>query len=293
MEEERKTPENTILLQDIQSSRVVSYASSPDNLLVQWIIRLYSIFPLFAMTFSTINQVFSVGKTISSQGDSINYNENVEVISNGEYAYFTCEYGNAVGVIAYCPYETIPAFQSILFLWVMYFATFICLRLWVTSFYATNDLRFYVATALYNKHLLNKVFVYIGLLFTAVSLAVGIYYLSPQTDWNDAIDTSSALSLVVFLGVNLVALSRLLHVSIGLPDAPITMESFPDEISLIDNSYRQGWKKIFTTPDRVIQPILSSYVSYLVHRDEKLLIEHGKPSQLIAVMEKIYVSSKP
>ncbi len=130
------------------------------------------------------------------------------------------------------------------------------------------------------------------MLVTAVSLAVGINYLSPQTKWNDAIDTSSALSLVVFVGVNLVALSRLLRVTIGPPDATFTMESFPDEISLMDNSYRQGWKREFTAPDRVIQPIISSYVMYLLDHDEKHLTVHGKPSQLITVMEKIYVPSK-
>jgi hypothetical protein len=42
----------------------------PDNVAVQTVKRLFSIWPLLAMCFSTINQVITVTESITSQSDN-------------------------------------------------------------------------------------------------------------------------------------------------------------------------------------------------------------------------------
>lgn len=197
--------------------------------------RLWILFPLFAMTFSTLSQVFLLAKNIAAQTSSVKYyNHDIQVTSNGQSSYYTCEYGNADSVVVYCPYETAVAFDVLLSLWVIYFALFTFARLYSTLGYDTHDLRFYFASEKYNSHFTNRFFVYLGLLLTIISFIISIYYMSPDTDWNPNLDTPNLLNVITFVGINFLSLSKLNRKSLTLSNEAISMKDFNDPIP-IDN----------------------------------------------------------
>ncbi len=259
-----------------------------DSMIVQTIKRLFSIAPLIVMSFTTINQIFSVVKSMTSQSSNDQkYNAFVEVTSNGQSSYFECEYGNAQAVVTYCPYQPFKAFQGIVAVWVIYFAVFMVVRLWATRTYHTNDLRFYIAIDRYNGQFLNIILVAIGYLLTAISTVVALVYMSPQSDWNSVIDTTSVLTLVIFIGINVVSLYGLLRMTTGSTHhkSNITMNDFPHEILFTSG---RGVLEVFASVEGVIKPILVSYVLYLVDGDVSLLQEYGNAERLREAMNKLY-----
>lgn len=240
------------------------------------------------MAFSTINQVIEIAKSVASQTSNRKYGRSVFVESNNYQTGYTCEYGDASAVITYCPYATTTAFQSIIILWILYFVLFMAYRIYVTSCYYTCDLRFYIAVDKANGHLYNKIFVAFGAILTIASLAVGLYYMSPQTSWNDTVDTYSLVSLLVFLGINFLALHRFsqqyikTHNGIHKEINDCTMIAFTKPIFIQS-------KGVMMSVDRVIQLILVSYMLYL-HRpeDDAILRQHGNPGELIEAMQNLY-----
>lgn len=252
---------------------------APDHVIVQLLKRLYSIAPLIAMSVSTISQIFDAAKNISSQSSSQSYNRFVEVISNNQHSYFTCQYGVADAVVVYCPVDSLAAFQACLILWVIYFAAYMILRLYVTSSFSTHDLRFYIAIDRFNAHIVNKCWVAFGFLLTLATMGVGLYYLSPQSAWNKVIDSSSLTSIIVFFGINVVALRNLLITTTKVPyDRTHTtcsgdysmMGDFPsplflncDAIVATNGHLGRRVLGIFHSVDRIFQPLILGYMKYL------------------------------
>lgn len=71
-----------------------------DNWYVSLGKRVWAIAPLLAMTFSTLNQLFAVAKSLAAQSNRDNdYDDTVEVTSNGLQSSFQCEYGDAQTVV--------------------------------------------------------------------------------------------------------------------------------------------------------------------------------------------------
>jgi hypothetical protein len=174
-------------------------------------------------------------------------------------------------------------------LWASYFAVYIIYRLYATLKYSTDDLRFYIAMDKLNGHKFNKTMVGIGALLTLISLGVGLFYLSPQTDWNNTTDTATVTNLLVFVGINVVALRGFSKQFItshsgktgDLSDA--TMTEFTEAVPIHS-------KGMFASVHSVVQPILVSYMLVLSRRDsdDALLRQHGEPAQLIDTMNKLY-----
>lgn len=260
-----------------------------DQAAIQVVKRLFGIWPILAMCFSTINQVLAITESITSQSNNRSYGDYVEVQSNGEYSGYTCKNGDARAAVIYCPYETVPAFQAVMSMWVIYFGVFIIYRLYATSIYSTDDLRFYIAMDKLNGKPFNKIMVSFGAILTLVSLGIGIYYLSPQTEWNRTVDTASATGLVVFCGINFLALrgfsKQFITSHSGKKDdlSDANMSDFTEPVPIHS-------KGIFASADAVVQPILISYMLYLSRQDgsDSLLRQHGEPSQLIDAMNKLY-----
>jgi hypothetical protein len=260
----------------------------PDNFAVQAVKRLFSISPLLAMCFSTINQVITVTESITSQSENRSYSSYVQVESDGVYSGYTCEYGDAKAAIIYCPYTPVPAFKAVMSMWVSYFVVFMAYRLYATLRYSTDDMRFYIAVDKLNGQLFNKIMVGIGAILTLISVAIGIFYLSPQTEWNQTVDSASVTDLVVFFGINFVALrgfrKQFITSHSGKKGDPsdASMEDFTEPVPIHS-------KGMFASVSAVVQPITVSYMLHLVRRDgDALLRQHGEPAQLIDAMGKLY-----
>ena len=298
--------------QDRLYSIYYSNVTVPDAIWVRIMKRVFAIFPLIAMAFSTVSQIFSIAKNIAAQTSiETYYNRDVEVSSNGHSSTYTCNYGNADNVVIFCPYETMAAFESILALWVSYFVIFISLRLYATAGYATNDLRFYIAIDQYNSHRFNQALVYFGLTLTLLTVIVAFYYMSPQTAWNPSLDTPNLLSLIVFFGINIVSLGRfrkqfvndtsdvvVLDTEDRDPTAPesedITdavvvvraldmVRDFPDFIPIAHRDVR-FWYNV----EQVVKPVVIAYMVYLQTGSDLMLRRHGEVEVLRRTMTKLF-----
>ena len=256
-----------------------------DPLVTQFGKRLFSIAPIVAMTFSSINQVFTIGRNEAAQSTIRSYNRQIEVLSDGVTSYYTCEYGDATTVVTYCPYIPIAAFKVMLSLWCAYFAMFAFARLAATAAYSTYDLRFHIAVDRYNGHIVNKVFLATGYLLTTISVAVSLYYLSPQTAWNNSIDTESLLSIIVFAGINFTALHGLQRMSTS-GQRTVNMSDFPHPIYVHNLG---GNVPMFASIDVMLKPLLEGYLLSLTSaNDTTILSKYGNSTQLQNVMSKLY-----
>jgi len=257
------------------------YHEPKDSFFVEFAKRMYAISPLLLMTYSTINQVFVIAKSVSSQSSvETYYNRFVGVESNGQETYYTCEYGNAEAVVVYCPYYTIDAFIGIIVVWSIYFAVFITVRFVVTFKYATDDLRFYIAVDQFNSHWLNKSLVYIGAGLTVISLIVGVYYMSPDSEWNSTVDNESLLNMILFLGINTLALSGFRKQFIN-PRQIEDMADFDTYVPLFNVKFYYG-------VERVITPILVAYMQLLTTDNDTELKLHGDVKILRKTLTKLY-----
>jgi hypothetical protein len=270
------------------SPKIERNGTALDNIGKQLFKRLYSIAPLFAMSFSTMNQIVEVTKSFTSQAENRSYGSTVTVESDGVWSGYTCEYGKAQAVVTYCEYTPFPAFQAVIVIWVVYFAVFMTARLYATSRYSTDDLRFYIAMDKYNGQLLNRVLVALGFFLTVLTLCVGIYYLSPQTEWNNTVDTQSTLDLIVFLGINICALS-------GFSKQFITSHSgahgdlADSSMAEFDHPVYIKHGRLLASVDGAIQPVLTNYMLCLSRNDGyEGLRQFGEPEQLIDAMNKLY-----
>lgn len=252
-----------------------------DGFLTQLAKRLYSVAPLLVMAYTTINQVFVIVTSLSSQSSvETYYNDFVEVRSNDRSSYYTCEYGDAKAVVVYCPYYSIDAFIGILSLWVAYFVLFIFIRLAATYKYSTDDLRFYIAVDQYNSHLINRTFVYLGIVLTIVSAAIAVYYMSPGTKWNPTVDNTSLLNIFLFVGINFLALSGFRKQFINAHQA-VVMSDFKQFVPIYHS-------RIWYGVDRVVTPVLVSYMLYLSTDNTAELEKHGSVKLLRETLMKLY-----
>lgn len=246
---------------------------SPDPWYVQIPKRLLALLPLFAMIFSTISQIFSIAKNIAAKTSIEDYyDKDVLVTSNGFTAAYSCDYGNADAVVVYCPFDTMGAFEAILGVWVGYFFLFVCVRLWATASFATNDLRFVLAGDWFNSHRINTLLVSLGYALTTVSVVISFYYMSPQTDWNPNIDTPNLLSLIVFFGINVVSLSRFRRQFVTQRLSPVTelVEVFPSYLPM--RGERTALDFLRPTED-VLEPYGVAYIKYLKRNDPCPLLQ--------------------
>jgi len=258
-----------------------AYHETKDGFLIEFAKRMYAIAPLIIMTYSTINQVFVIAKSVSSQSSvETYYNRFVGVESNNQETYYTCEYGNAEAVVVYCPYYTIGAFVGILSVWAIYFGLFISIRFIATFKYATDDLRFYLAVDLYNSHWLNRTLVYLGGVLTIISMCVGIYYMSPDSEWNPTVDNNSLLNIILFVGINTLALSGFRKQFIEA-DHNVHMSDFEDYVPLYNTKFYHG-------VERVMTPILVAYVRFLATNNDSDLQLHGDVKLLRRALTKLY-----
>lgn len=258
-----------------------AYHETIDGFLVEFAKRMYAIAPLLIMAYSTINQVFVIAKSVASQSSvETYYDSEVRVESNGQQTYYTCEHGDAEAVVVYCPYYTIDAFIGILSVWVIYFALFISIRFIATFQYATDDLRFYLAVDLYNSHWLNRTFVYIGGVLTLVSMSVGLYYMSPSTQWNPTVDNTSLLSIILFVGINTLALSGFRKQFIEA-DHSVHISDFEDYVPLYNVKFYHG-------VERVMTPIVASYVRFLTSQNDADLQLRGDGKLLRRALAQLY-----
>ena len=233
------------------------------------------------MAYTTINQVFVIVKSLTSQSSvETYYNDFVEVKSNDHSEYYTCEYGAAEAVVVYCPYLTIDAFLGIFTIWVVYFAMFMALRLAATYQYSTDDLRFYIAVDQFNSHIVNRVFVYVGGLLTIISASVGIFYMSPGTQWNPTVDNTSLLNIILFVGINALALSGFRKQFINTHQV-VVMSDFTEFVPLY---HTRIWYGVST----VVTPILVSYMLYLSTNNSAELKKHGDVMLLQRTLMKLY-----
>ena len=233
------------------------------------------------MTFSTLSQVFFLAKNIAAQTSiETYYNRDIQVTSNGRSSYYTCKYGNADSVIVYCPYQTVIAFDVLLSLWVIYFGLYIAIRIYVTIFYQTNDLRFYIASEKFNGHVVNQCFVYFGLILTLVCVCVSIYYMSPESQWNPNLDTPNLLNVIVFFGINILSLSKLNRKSF-ISNEHLTMSDFPEPIPLTNPYF---WKSV----DDLVKPIMVAYLISLKNDNDDELRRFGRVDQLHGTINKLF-----
>ena len=282
---------------------------APDPWYLQIPKRLLALLPLFAMVFSTISQVYSIAKNIAAKTSIEDYyDKDVLVTSNGFTAAYSCDYGSADAVVVYCPFETMGAFEAIFGVWVGYFALFVCVRLWATASFATNDLRFVLAGDWFNNHRVNTLLVAVGYVLTTVSVVMSLYYMSPQTDWNPNIDTPNLLSLIVFFGINVVSLSRFRRqfVTQRLPPAAVFAEVFP---SYLPMRGEQTVLDFLRPTEDVLEPYGVAYIKFLkrhdrcpllqlIYRDEVVFQEHASAeataskdeqlSKLLEALDRLY-----
>lgn len=245
--------------------------------------RIAMVFPLLAMTFTTLSQIFMIAKNIAAQTSSEDYyNRDVVVISNGHSEDYTCDYGNANAVVVYCPYDTMDSFKVVLSLWIIYFVLFLFLRIYATFKYSTNDFRFYIATDQYNSHLINRIFVYIGLILTLISVAMSLYYMSPQTQWNQSLDTPNLLSVIVFFGINIISLSRFRKQFIVSNNQNIDMKDFPEVIPMYHGV------KVWHSIEEVAKPLIIAYMKYLQSGREESLRSYGDVQLLKETMTRLF-----
>lgn len=268
---------------DHVKKHLVSSSEMKDGYIIDFAKRMYAISPLLLMTYSTINQVFVVTKSITSQSNLETYDSRqVEVVSVNQEAYYTCEYGNVQAVVINCPYNDIPAFVANLSIWVLYFVCFLSIRFAATFKYSTNDLRFYLAVDLFNSHWLNRLFVVLGGLLTFASMCVSVGYLTDATggEWNPTVDNTSVLSIILFVGINALALSGFRKQFIET-NSSVHMETFQDVVPIYN-------VKFFHGVDRVMTPILVAYVRYLATNDDSELQLRGDVSALRRALSQLY-----
>ena len=225
-----------------------------DSFAVQFLKRIYAVFPILAMSFSTITQVLQVSKSIASQSSSdSHYDQYVGVISNGYNDYYKCQYGDASAVVVYCPYVDNRSFEIVLGLWVSYFTIFLVVRLGVLFPYCTYDLRFYIAHDLFNAHLINRIMIFLGYLLTLISIVIGLNAMTLNTPWNNTTDTDSMINLILFTGINIVALRKLTNkcaiakMSNG-QEMKTSVSDFPDPVYIscaVSDSPDSLYKKLF------------------------------------------------
>ena len=181
-----------------------------DSYFVQCCKRIYAVFPILAMCFSTITQVLQIAKSIASQSSvKNNYNEYVQITSNGYTSYFKCQYGQATSAVVYCPFEKNVSFQVAITLWICYFSIFLVVRLAVLFPYNSHDLRFYIAHDLFNVHIVNRVLICTGYILTIVSIGIGLDAMTLETQWNNTTDTDSLINIIMFTGINILGLRKL------------------------------------------------------------------------------------
>jgi hypothetical protein len=264
-----------------------------DSIQIQLGKRLFTLFPLLAMAFSTLSQIFMIAKNIAAKtGIDSSYDEKVVVTSNGQSNEYTCNYGNADAVIVFCPYTIMVTFQIFLSLWIIYFTLFLFIRISATIRYPTSDLRFYIATDQYNTTIINKVFIYLGIILTFASVIVSLYYMSPQTNWNPTLDTPNLLSIIVFLGINLISLSRFRKSFIRANNNDNNHYHYLDMNDFQEYIPMQEKMPFWTNLDEIMKPIVIVYLQYLLTGDEIELSHYGDIELIQRTINKLYQLKK-
>eukprot|EP01031_Cornospumella_fuschlensis_P040557 gene40557-49444_t len=240
------------------------------------------------MTFSTINQLFAVAKSLAAQSKITNdYDENVVVTSNGHESSFECEYGDAQTVVVYCPYESVPGFLAMLVLWCVYFFCYMIVRVRASYDYSTNDLRFYLAIDQCNGTTLNVVFVAMGALLTFISVCVTLFYMTPQTRWNPNVDSISLLNLIIFVGINVASLWNLLKIS-TVHNLEVNRDILVDLPSPLYLTNVNSFASVFRSSEAILKSLLIACVVCVGEGQDLVLEKFGDAERLRQVMLKLY-----
>ena len=157
-----------------------------EDFLTTFVKRNYSESNLIVMAANTMSSVVGISSLISL----IPYQG---TFFGGNF----CEYGDSLGTFVQCPYLTSPDFQAIISLWCVYFFMYYIWRYYWTSFYDTNDLRYYIYYDKFNSTMGNRVMIALGVLLTIVSGGEGVYSVSHNGT------TNAVPSMLVFMTVNL------------------------------------------------------------------------------------------
>ena len=157
-----------------------------EDFLTTFIKRVYAESNLIVMAANTMSSIVGISSLISL----IPYQGTI--VGND-----FCEYGNSLGAFIQCPYLTSPDFQAIISLWCIYFLVYFLWRYYWTSFYETNDLRYYVYYDKFNSTAGNRVLIALGVMLTIVSGGEGVYSVAHNGT------TNAVPSMLVFMAVNL------------------------------------------------------------------------------------------